>query len=98
MELSMETKMETGFSVGLYDLGLEQGAAVKTVSDPPLAGLATFKALRVQVPNNHILTQKPVLYNYYYPKPKYLIIGYLDPGNPVEWSKASRASVSRKTL
>ena len=34
--------------------------------------------LRVQVPNNHIPT--PNLYhNYYYPKPKYPIIGYLDP-------------------
>ena len=34
--------------------------------------------LRVQVSNNHILT--PNLYhNYYYPKTKYLIIGYLDP-------------------
>ena len=31
----------------------------------------------VQVPNNHILTQK-VYYNYYYPNPKYLIIGYMD--------------------
>ena len=34
--------------------------------------------LRVQVPNNHILTQS-LYYNPYYPKPKYLIIGYLDP-------------------
>ena len=34
--------------------------------------------LRVQVPNNHILTQNQY-YNYYYPKPKYLIIGYMDP-------------------
>ena len=34
--------------------------------------------LRVQVPNNHILTQN-LYYNYYYPKPKYLIIGYMDP-------------------
>ena len=34
--------------------------------------------LEVQVPNNHILAQN--LYcNYYYPKPKSLIIGYLDP-------------------
>ena len=30
------------------------------------------------MPNNHILTQN-LYYNYYYPKPKYLIIGYLDP-------------------
>ena len=34
--------------------------------------------LRVQVPNNHILTQN-LYYNYNYSKPKYLIIGYLDP-------------------
>ena len=36
------------------------------------------KALRVQVPNRHILIQN--LYcNYYSPKPKHLIFGYLDP-------------------
>ena len=35
------------------------------------------KTLRVQVPNNHILTQN-LYYNYYYPNPKYLIIGYMD--------------------
>ena len=34
--------------------------------------------LRVQVPNNHILTQN-LYYHYYYPNPKYLNIGYLDP-------------------
>ena len=33
---------------------------------------------RVQVPNNHILTQN-LYYNYYCPNPKYLIIGYMDP-------------------
>ena len=33
--------------------------------------------LRVQVPNNRMLTQT-LYYNYYEPKPKYLIIGYLD--------------------
>ena len=36
------------------------------------------QTLRVQVPNNHILTQN-LYYNDYYPKPQYLIIGYLDP-------------------
>ena len=36
------------------------------------------KSLRVQVPNNHILTQN-LYHNYYYPNPKYLIIGYMDP-------------------
>ena len=35
-------------------------------------------AQRVQVPNNHILTPN-LYYNYYYPNPKYLIIGYMDP-------------------
>ena len=41
-------------------------------------GVSGFVALRVQVPNNHILTQN-LYYHYYYPKPKYLVIGYLDP-------------------
>ena len=40
--------------------------------------LDTDANLRVQVPNNHILTQNQY-YNYYYPKRKYLIIGYMDP-------------------
>ena len=34
--------------------------------------------LRVQVPNNHRVTQT-LYYNYYYPKPKYPIIWYMDP-------------------
>ena len=34
--------------------------------------------LRVQVPNNHILTQI-LYYNCYYPNPKYLVIGHMDP-------------------
>ena len=38
----------------------------------------TDLTLRVQVPNNHILTQN-LYQNYYYPNPKYLIIGYMDP-------------------
>ena len=37
-----------------------------------------YITLRVQVPNNHILTQN-LYYNYYYPRPKYLNIRYLDP-------------------
>ena len=37
-----------------------------------------YHTLRLQVANNHILTQN-LYYNYYDPKPKYLIIGYLDP-------------------
>ena len=45
-----------------------------------LAGLGVGLrfTLRVQVPKNHILTQN-LYYNYYYPKPKYQNIGYLDP-------------------
>ena len=35
-------------------------------------------ALRVQVPNNHTLTQN-LYHDYYYPNPKYPNIGYLDP-------------------
>ena len=34
--------------------------------------------LRVQVPHNHILIPN-LYYNYYYPKPKYLTIEYMDP-------------------
>ena len=37
-----------------------------------------YISLPVQVPDNHILPQN-LYYNYYYPIPKYLIIGYLDP-------------------
>ena len=36
------------------------------------------QSLRVQAPNNHILAQN-LYYNYYYLKPKYLNIGYMDP-------------------
>ena len=35
-------------------------------------------APRVQVPNNHILTQN-LYQNHYYANPKYLILGYMDP-------------------
>ena len=34
-------------------------------------------ALRIQVPDNHLHTPN-LYYNYHYPKPKYLIIGYVD--------------------
>ena len=37
-----------------------------------------FFMVRVQVPNNHILTPN-LYYNYYCPDPKYPIIGYMDP-------------------
>ena len=36
------------------------------------------QTLRVQLPNNHILTRN-LQYNYYYTKPKYLLLGNLDP-------------------
>ena len=53
------------------------------LGNPHLGGLilrppTSLQPLRVQVPNNRILTQN-LYYNYYYPNPKYLIIGYLDP-------------------
>ena len=35
-------------------------------------------SLRVQVPNNHILTEN-LYYTYYYPNSKYLVIGHMDP-------------------
>ena len=37
-----------------------------------------YTAQRVQVPNNHILTQN-LYQSHYYPNPKYLIIEYMDP-------------------
>ena len=40
--------------------------------------LGKYTTLRVQVPNNHILTQN-LYYNCYYPNPKHLIIWYMDP-------------------
>ena len=42
-------------------------------------GLWHDGALRVQVPNSHTLTQTCTILYSYYPKPKYLIIGYMDP-------------------
>ena len=52
----------SGWGVGFTSRGLAGGC----------------ESLRVQVPNNHILTQN-LYHNYYYPNPKYLIIGYMDP-------------------
>ena len=45
---------------------------------PSLVGAIADLSVRVQVRNNHIRTQS-LCYSYYYPKPKNLIIGYLDP-------------------
>ena len=44
----------------------------------PVTYMVQGLTLRIQVPNNHILAQN-LYYKYYYPKPKYLIIGYMDP-------------------
>ena len=44
----------------------------------PVTERSDARTPRVQVLNNHILTQN-LYYNYYYQNPKYLIIGYLDP-------------------
>ena len=48
--------------------------------DPKHLLLAPYIAVtqRVQVPHDHVLAQS-LCYNYSYPKPKHLIIGYLDP-------------------
>ena len=46
--------------------------------------LGAGAALEVQVPNHHILTPN-LHYNYYYPKSKYLIIGYLEVTAPQSW-------------
>ena len=65
---------------GLYSLSLND---IKPAHHKLLALQANaqpqFKlTLRVQVLNNHILTQNQY-HNYYHPKPKYLAIAYMDP-------------------
>ena len=43
-------------------------------------GFGKYIALRVQVPNKNIILAQNLYYNYFfYPKSKYLVIGYLDP-------------------
>ena len=55
------------------------GNKPSTRQEQPECVLRTGRVLlRVQVPNNHILTQT-LYYSYHYPNPKYLIIGYMDP-------------------
>ena len=66
----MENKMDTTIVYGGYMGTTEKKMETTTC-------IAT---LRVQAPNNHILTQN-LYQSYYYPDPKYLIIGYMDP-NP----------------
>ena len=55
------------------------GQKPKALNATPQDAQRCPETLRVQVPTNHILT-KNVYYNYYYRKPKYLIIGYLPLG------------------
>ena len=52
-------------------------ASLEPVSSKSTEALDNFAA-RVQVPNNHILTQN-LYYNHYYQNPKYPIIRYMDP-------------------
>ena len=54
---------------------LRKGVRVNNMVTVPYNTL--FIILRVQVRNNHILTQN-LYYNEYYLEPKYPIIGYLD--------------------
>ena len=48
------------------------------VSDYYRTDITSSSSPRVQVPNDHIRTQNQY-YDYYFPKPKYLVIGYNDP-------------------
>ena len=59
------------FAVALLALNLN-GGLHRQLSQQELT-------LRVQVPNNHIMPTRNLYSNSYYPKPKYLIIGYIDP-------------------
>ena len=42
-------------------------------------GLGFQETLRVQVPHNHVILTQNLYNNNYCPKPKYLIVGYMDP-------------------
>ena len=64
----------------VFSCGYTENALQSRGNSEGIVGAASdleFLTLRVQVPNNHILTQN-LYYNYYYPNPKYLIIGYMD--------------------
>ena len=60
---------------GFYCMLLQ---VLRTLWDRKLRTLNTRITLRVQVHNNHILSKKIELHNYY-PKPKYLTIGSFGP-------------------
>ena len=65
-----------GFSVQGLELRVRDGYSRTSVS-VCVCELSRV-SLRVEVPNNQIITQN-LYYNPSYPKPKRLIIGYLDP-------------------
>ena len=66
---------DVGFSVlGRGDHGSRFSGKLRTPKSTKVGEMT----LRVQVPNNHILTQN-LYQDYYSPKPKYLTIGCLDP-------------------
>ena len=71
-----------GHAIGSRAVAKCESYHIITIMEPPncptMASALKLHTLRVQVPNNHVLTQN-LYYNSYYPKPKYLIIGYLDP-------------------
>ena len=62
------------YHLGPRSAAMEQGTQKQCM----ICASAAQETLRVQVPNNHILTQN-LYYNSYCPNPKYLIIGYMDP-------------------
>ena len=66
------TTLETENWVAVKEVHLRD-----SIKETILIMYSNSDSLRVQVPNNHILTQN-LYYNYYYPKPKCLFIGYLD--------------------
>ena len=74
-----ETSRYIGFikDCGAFFPGCKREYFVATKAVWQLVAAAAVP-LRVQVPNNHTLAQN-LYYNYYYPNPKYLIIGYMDP-------------------
>ena len=57
-----------------------------SASSIPLGMILSFYCsipLRIQVRNNHNILAQNLYHHYYYPKPKYQIIGYMDPlSNP----------------
>ena len=70
-----------GLAFGIRDVWASPAVAFLSEgpwSMPNYCDVCCFLTLGVQVSNNHMLTQN-LYYSSYYPTPKYLIIGYLDP-------------------